>query len=107
MFVIGYISGISVAIVLSIFYVVCAVEYVSEASKEKKNYSENLLVIQADSKCYGAFIDYDEYFQSNDNVDPKVPTVNVVRDFPLPKSCNCRKTVQLFKLFSRPPPYRG
>ena len=107
MFVVGYISGIAVAIILSAFYLICAVECVSGTSQEAVNQSEKLFVIQYKAHGKPLCIHCQAFFQCSDKLPAKIPVCEDNEDFPLPKDCKCRRIIQTFKLFSRPPPCLG
>lgn len=106
MFVVGYISGIAVAIILSLFYLGCAVKCVSGVSEQSGDETANLFVIRYDTNGQTSCLDCNAYFQNDDIISSKVPICDADEDFPLPKTCDRRTTIHVFKLFSRPPPRR-
>ena len=109
MFMAGYIPGVVIAVILSLFYLGCAVNCASRAPEQGSSTVEVVQLAPRISLHEESCFDYLKYFQKKELNSSQV-TGFVDPDEKLnhiPKTPWRRTALYAFALFSRPPPQLG
>jgi hypothetical protein len=109
MFIAGYIPGVIIAVILSLFYLGCAVNCASRAPEQcGSNTAEITQLTPRVSLQQQSCFDYIKYFHQRDDDSSQVAGfVDADEKITHIPKTPCRQTaLHTYALFSRPPPHR-